>query len=67
MDRVFVTYSAVVAVFLSTRIIVLAANSGRVAHDIKIELPKERDAALRESRTYLDYVAQVSHAIRTVH
>ena len=44
----FVTHSAAEAEFLSTRIIVLAANPGRVAHDIKIELPKEHDAAHRE-------------------
>lgn len=63
----FVTHSAAEAVFLSTRIIVLAANPGRIAHDIPIVLPAKRDAALRESRAYLDYVAQVSNAIRTVH
>ena len=63
----FVTHSAAEAVFLSSRVIVLAANPGRIAHDITIDLPKKRDAALRESREYLDYVAQVSHAIRTVH
>ena len=63
----FVTHSAAEAVFLSNRIFVLGANPGHVAEDIHIDLPKGRDAALRESREYLDYVAQVSHAIRTVH
>lgn len=63
----FVTHSASEAVFLSNRIIVLSANPGRIYRDIAIDLPPERDAALRETREYLDYVAQVSHAIRTVH
>lgn len=63
----FVTHSAAEAVFLSNRIIVLGANPGHVAQDIKIDLPAQRDAELRETREYLDYVAEVSHAIRTVH
>jgi NitT/TauT family transport system ATP-binding protein len=63
----FVTHSAAEAVFLSDKVIVLSANPGRIAEVIEIQLPKERDAALRESRDYLDYVAAVSHAIRTVH
>jgi NitT/TauT family transport system ATP-binding protein len=63
----FVTHSAAEAVFLSNKIVVLSANPGRIAKVIDIHLPKERHAALRESREYLDYVAAVSNAIRTVH
>ncbi|MEO0508994.1 MAG: ABC transporter ATP-binding protein [Verrucomicrobiota bacterium] len=63
----FVTHSAAEAVFLSTKIIVLAANPGRISEVIEIDLPQERNAELRETREYLDYVARVSHAIRTVH
>ena len=63
----FVTHSAAEAVFLSNRVVVLSANPGRIAQTIEINLHGKRDAAMRESREYLDYVAEVSHAIRTVH
>ena len=63
----FVTHSASEAVFLSRRIIVLSANPGRIARVIDIDLPAKRDAALRENPDYLNYVATVSHALRTVH
>jgi NitT/TauT family transport system ATP-binding protein len=63
----FVTHSAAEAVFLSNRVVVLSANPGRIAKIIEIDLPKKRDAPLRESPEYLKYVAEVSHAIRTVH
>ncbi|MEM8868119.1 MAG: ABC transporter ATP-binding protein [Verrucomicrobiota bacterium] len=63
----FVTHSAAEAVFLSHKIVVLAANPGRIAQVIEIKLPEKRDALTRESPEYLNYVAEVSHAIRTVH
>jgi NitT/TauT family transport system ATP-binding protein len=63
----FVTHSAAEAVFLSNRVVVLSANPGRIADIIEIDLPNKRDAELREHPDYLQYVAKVSHAIRTVH
>ncbi|MEM7791371.1 MAG: ABC transporter ATP-binding protein [Verrucomicrobiota bacterium] len=63
----FVTHSAAEAVFLSHKIIVLSANPGRIAQVIEIKLPPDRNAETRESPEYLNYVAEVSHAIRTVH
>jgi len=63
----FVTHSAAEAVFLSNRVVVLSANPGRIAEIIEIDLPTQRTAELREDPAYLNYVAKVSHAIRTVH
>jgi len=63
----FVTHSAAEAVFLSNRVVVLSANPGRIAEVIEIDLPEQRTAELREDPAYLNYVAKVSHAIRTVH
>ena len=63
----FVTHSAAEAVFLSSKVVVLAANPGRISEVIDIDLPPKRTSELRESPAYLNYVAQVSHAIRTVH
>jgi NitT/TauT family transport system ATP-binding protein len=63
----FVTHSAAEAVFLSNKVVVLSANPGRISQVIEIDLPKVRDAELRENPIYLKYVAKVSNAIRTVH
>lgn len=63
----FVTHSVAEAVFLSTRIIVLAANPGRIAQDVAIDLPFPRSSQIRASRGYDDLVASVSKALRGVH
>lgn len=62
----FVTHSVAEAVFLSTRIIVLAANPGRVAEDITIDFPFPRTEELRLSSAYEQKVTAVSRALRAV-
>jgi NitT/TauT family transport system ATP-binding protein len=62
----FVTHSVAEAVFLSTRVIVLAAHPGRVAHEIKVDLPWPRTAATRESKAYEEQVTQASRLLRGV-
>lgn len=62
---VFVTHSVEEAVFLSTRIVVLAPNPGRVHAVFSVELPESRNAALRETLEFAELVAQVSHSLRT--
>lgn len=57
----FVTHSVAEAVFLSTRVIILAAHPGRIAHEIKINLPWPRTAETRESE---EFESQVTHASR---
>jgi NitT/TauT family transport system ATP-binding protein len=61
---VFVTHSVAEAVFLSTRIVVLAPNPGRICAEMPVELPWPRTAALRETPEFEALVAQVSHALR---
>ncbi len=61
---VFVTHSVAEAVFLSTRIVVLAANPGRIHAVFPIELPSPRVAALRDTPEFDARVTQVSHALR---
>src|ERR1700721_4206740 len=46
---VFVPHSVAEAVFLSTRIVVLAASPGRIAQEIPINLPFPRNSATRET------------------
>jgi NitT/TauT family transport system ATP-binding protein len=63
---VFVTHSVAEAVFLSTRIIVLAPNPGRIAQEITIPLPFPRTSATRESPQFESFVTKVSRALRGV-
>jgi NitT/TauT family transport system ATP-binding protein len=63
---VFVTHSVAEAVFLSTRIIVLAPSPGRIAQQINIDLPFPRTSITRESPEFESYVTQVSRALRGV-
>ena len=64
---VFVTHSVAEAVFLSTRIVVLAASPGRIAQQIAIDLPFPRTSVTREQAAFEAYVTQVSRALRGVH
>ncbi len=61
---VFVTHSVAEAVFLSTRIVVLAPNPGRVHAVLPVDLPWPRTAELRTAREFEALVAQVSHSLR---
>ncbi|HVU48307.1 MAG TPA: ABC transporter ATP-binding protein [Terracidiphilus sp.] len=62
----FVTHSVAEAVFLSTRIVVLAAHPGRVAHEIPVSLPWPRTAETRESSAFEEAVTQTSRLLRGV-
>ncbi len=58
----FVTHSVAEAVFLSTRIVILAG--GAFAHDLPVNLPFPRNAETRESPAFLQRVAEVSRLLR---
>lgn len=62
----FVTHSVAEAVFLSTRIFVMAANPGRIHHEVTVPLAWPRTAETRLAREYQELVAQVSRLLRTV-
>jgi NitT/TauT family transport system ATP-binding protein len=62
----FVTHSVAEAVFLSTRIVILAAHPGRVAHEIPVDLPWPRTAETRESEEFETTVTHVSRLLRGV-
>ncbi|MFC4521807.1 ABC transporter ATP-binding protein [Cupriavidus pinatubonensis] len=57
---VFVTHSVYEAVYLSSRVIVMAARPGRVIADVPIEGPAVRDEAFRVSPAFMQYCAQLS-------
>jgi NitT/TauT family transport system ATP-binding protein len=59
----FVTHSVFESVFLSSRIVVMAARPGRVVADIPIDAPYPRTEAFRTSETYNQYCRIVSAAL----
>jgi NitT/TauT family transport system ATP-binding protein len=63
----FVTHSVAEAVFLSSRIVILAPHPGRVAHEIQVDLPWPRTAETRESLAFEEAVTQASRLLRGVH
>jgi len=63
----FVTHSVTEAVFLSSRIVILAAHPGRVAHEIKVNLPWPRTAQTRESKAFEEQVTLASRLLRGVY
>jgi NitT/TauT family transport system ATP-binding protein len=63
----FVTHSVAEAVFLSTRIVILAAHPGRMACEMPVNLPWPRTAATRESLEFEEAVTQASRLLRGVH
>lgn len=60
---VFVTHSISEAVFLSTRVVVMAARPGRVVEDLRIEAPWPRD---EDHRTSPQFNEQVRHLQRSL-
>ena len=62
----FVTHSVAEAVFLSTRIVVLAANPGRVHQIIEVPFAYPRRPELRETTEFLNLLAETSRALRLV-
>jgi NitT/TauT family transport system ATP-binding protein len=61
---VFVTHSVAEAVFLSTRVIILAPNPGRVHAVLSVDLPFPRTAQLRETEEFEALVGRASHVLR---
>ena len=60
---IFVTHSVFESVYLSQRIIVMAARPGRVVHDIAIEDPYPRGESFRTSAEYAAQCRVVSRAL----
>jgi NitT/TauT family transport system ATP-binding protein len=61
---IFVTHSVAEAVFLSTRIVILAPNPGRIHAMLPVELPLERTAAMRSTPEFDELVGKVSRVLR---
>jgi NitT/TauT family transport system ATP-binding protein len=60
---VFVTHSVYESVYLSTRIVVMAARPGRVVEEIEVDAPQVRDETFRASHAYAALCQQASRAL----
>ena len=60
---IFVTHSVFESVYLSSRVVVMAARPGRVVHDIPLATDIPRTADYRMSTTYAETCKQVSTAL----
>jgi NitT/TauT family transport system ATP-binding protein len=60
---VFVTHNIYEAVYLSNRVIVMAARPGRVVADVAIASPYPRTEEFRTTPLYNEYCRKVSHAL----
>ena len=63
---IFVTHSVYESVFLSQRIVVMAARPGRIGEDIEVAEPYPRDEAYRLSSRYARHCERVSAALEGV-
>ena len=59
----FVTHSVYEAVFLGEEVLVLAANPGRVAARVAVDLPRGRDLTIRETPEFIRVVAGLRDAM----
>jgi NitT/TauT family transport system ATP-binding protein len=60
---VMVTHSIQEAVFLSDRVLVITERPGRIARDVRINLPRPRNLNILQTETFADLAGQVRAAI----
>lgn len=61
---IFVTHSVFESVFLSNRIVVMAARPGRVFGELAVDEPYPRDEAYRTSSTYARHCREASQLLQ---
>lgn len=61
---IFVTHSVFESIFLSDRIVVMAARPGRVMSELTVDTPYPRSEAFRTSPEYAAHAREASHALQ---
>jgi NitT/TauT family transport system ATP-binding protein len=62
-----VTHDVEEAVFLGQRVVVLACDPGRVAADLTVDLPADRDLSVKRLPEFLTLRARVEDQVRAFH
>jgi len=62
---IFVTHDIDEAVFLADRVVVMSASPGRLIADIKVDLPRPREASMVTSKAYVDTKKECMDLIRS--
>jgi NitT/TauT family transport system ATP-binding protein len=61
---IFVTHQIDEAVYLSDRVVVMAARPGRIVADITIDLPRPRDLSVKRTPRFVEYEDQIWRLIQ---
>ncbi len=65
MTVLFVTHSIYEAAFLAQRVLMLAANPGRVQEIVPVDLPTDRTLAIRETPEFVRLTAKLRRVLET--
>jgi NitT/TauT family transport system ATP-binding protein len=65
LTTLFVTHSIHEAAFLGQRVLMLAANPGRVKEIVPVSLPEDRTLEIRETREFVDLAAHLRRVLET--
>ncbi|RQS66693.1 ABC transporter ATP-binding protein [Burkholderia sp. Bp8963] len=65
LTTLFVTHSIYEAAFLGQRVLMLAANPGRVKEIVPVTLPEDRTLDIRETREFVELAAHLRRVLET--
>jgi NitT/TauT family transport system ATP-binding protein len=65
LTTLFVTHSIYEAAFLGQRVLMLAANPGRVKEIVPVTLPEDRTLDIRETREFVELAAYLRRVLET--
>ncbi|MFM0521212.1 MULTISPECIES: ABC transporter ATP-binding protein [Caballeronia] len=65
LTTLFVTHSIYEAAFLGQRVLMLAANPGRVKEIVPVDLPEDRTLDIRETREFVELTAHLRRVLET--
>lgn len=62
-----VTHDVEEAIFLGQRVVVLASDPGRIASDVTVDLPDDRDLTVKRTTKFIELRATIEDLVRSYH